>query len=317
MLEPDMKAPGVQRVSVRGRKLAVQIRGAGPLVVLEMGGGFGGIGPYWGGVDVELAKFCRVLVYDRAGLGRSDRVRGLPTMGERAQDLAALLDALDIREPALFVGWSLGGLVVQNFAARYPQRVGGLLLVDPTPPDMFEQHGPLGRWVFSALLRTVNQIQLWSSLWGAFKTQAARQKLRERAATQWGPHMPPDYGELVVDAMAQPPLYRALILETNTLPRLCHETLQLLAKRGLPRAPAILLAATHPTPPNGDKRSAMYKWLLELAPEMEMRELPEIGHMIAAEAPDRVIQAAHDVLARMAATRQRDQAGGFPAGSTR
>jgi pimeloyl-ACP methyl ester carboxylesterase len=148
MTEIIASSSDMRRVSVGPLKLAAKVMGSGPMVILEMGGAFGGIGPLWGGVDEELAKFCRVVVYDRAGLGNSDRIHGFPSMAERVQNLAALLDALDIREPALFAGWSLGGMIVENFAARYPERVGGLLLIDPTPPDLLHQAGRLGQWGF-------------------------------------------------------------------------------------------------------------------------------------------------------------------------
>ena len=299
MVEPDVVAArDVRRVSVRGRQLAVQIRGAGPAVVMEMGGGFGGIGPLWC-VDGDLASFCRVLVYDRAGLGGSDRIQGHPTMGERAEDLAALLDALDIREPALFVGWSLGGLIVQNFATRYPERVGGLLLIDPTPPDTLEHVGPLGRWAFSAAIGSINRIQLLLALAGFFRTRPGRKLLRRLAGAQWGPHMPSAYAERIVEAMAQPSMYRALILETGKLLDACRETLQLIVERGLPRVPSILLAATHRPRAPEKMRTALHKRLLELMPGVEFRELPETGHLIPPEAPESVMQAVRDLLARM------------------
>jgi len=239
-----MTAPDVRHVSVRGRQLAVQIRGAGATVVMEMGGGFGGIGPYWF-VDDELAKFCRVLVYDRAGLGGSEGLQGYPTMAERAQDLAALLDALDIREPALFVGWSLGGLIVQNFAARYPERVGAMLLIDPTPPDTLENLGPLARWAFSVAIGSMNRFLLLLARAGVLKTQPGRNLMRKIASVQFGPHIPPKYAELVVEALVQPSAHRAMILETGRLLDACQETRRQITERGLPRIPTVLLAATH------------------------------------------------------------------------
>jgi pimeloyl-ACP methyl ester carboxylesterase len=294
-------APDVRHVSVRGRRLAVQIRGTGPTVVMEMGGGLGGIGPYWC-VDGELARFCRVLVYDRAGLGGSDRIQGQPTMRARAEDLAALLDALDIRERALFVGWSLGGLIVQNFAARFPERVGGLLLIDPTPPDMLEHVGPLGRWAFSAAFRSFSRIQLVLALAGVFRTLRGRNLMRKLAARQWGPHMTSNYGELMLEAAVQPSMYRALILEASGLPDACRETTGLIAEHGLPRVPAIVLTATH-RPGASKKMQAgkIHERLLEMMPGAEQRVLPETGHLVPAEDPDSVIRAVRDLLARMAA----------------
>jgi pimeloyl-ACP methyl ester carboxylesterase len=300
MLEPHLAVPDVRRVNVRGRQLAVQIRGTGPTVVMEMGGGFGGIGPHWC-VDGELARFCRVLVYDRAGLGGSDRIQGHPTMGERAHDLAALLDAVDIREPALFVGWSLGGLILQNFAARNPARVGGLLLIDPTPPDFLEHLGTLGRCAFSAAIATMNRIQLLLALTGFLKTRAGRNMLRKLIGPSWGPHMPSAYAERMVKALAQPALHRAMILEADRMLDACRETLQLMTERGMPRVPSILLAATHRPGSPEKMRTGLHNRLLELMPEMQLRELPETGHLIPPEAPESVLQAVRDLLVRRGA----------------
>jgi pimeloyl-ACP methyl ester carboxylesterase len=263
-----------------------------------MGGGFGGIGPFWC-VDGELAKFCRVLTYDRAGLGRSERIKTAPTMGERAQDLAALLDAVGVREAALFVGWSLGGLILQNFSARYPERVSGLLFLDPTPPDLLKKAGPFGRWAFSTAFGFANRFQLLLAQVGAFKSQRGRNVLRKLAKAQCGPHMPAGHLDLFVDALAQPAFHRAMILEANKLPNLCRETLQLVTERSLPRVPTILLAATHRAGAAAKLDSTMYDRLRELAPAAEFRELPEIGHLVPVEAPDSVIQAVRDLLARM------------------
>ena len=301
-----MTAPDVRHVSVRGRQLAVQIRGAGATVVMEMGGGFGGIGPYWF-VDDELAKFCRVLVYDRAGLGGSEGLQGYPTMAERAQDLAALLDALDIREPALFVGWSLGGLIAQNFAARYPERVGAMLLIDPTPPDTLENLGPLARWAFSVAIGSMNRFLLLLARAGVLKTQPGRNLMRKIASVQFGPHIPPKYAELVVEALVQPSAHRAMILETGRLLDACQETRRQITERGLPRIPTVLLAATHRANNSEKMRSGnLFKWLLDRMPGAEMRELPETGHFIPPEAPDSVIQAVRDLLARIAPGRSRE-----------
>ena len=311
-----MAAPDVRHVSVRGRRLAVQVRGTGPTVVLEMGGGFGGIGPYWHGVDAELARFCRVVAYDRAGLGGSDRIDRHPTMEERALDLAALLDALEIREPALFAGWSLGGLILQAFAARFPERVGGLLLIDPTPPDFFERMGAFGRWGVSVAFGAINRVQWLLAHTGVYRTSTGRSLLRRLAGPQWGPRMPAAYAESVLDALAEPSSHRGSILETGELLEACRETNRLLEERGLPRVPIVLLAATHRAGNLQEVRPRnLFARILERAPSAELRELPETGHWVVPEAPDSVIEAVRDVLARMTTARPSTGTAGSVAGS--
>jgi pimeloyl-ACP methyl ester carboxylesterase len=53
-----------------------------------------------------------------------------------ADDLAAVLDALGAARPIVLIGCSLGALPAQLFAARRPNEVAALLLLDPTPDEM-------------------------------------------------------------------------------------------------------------------------------------------------------------------------------------
>jgi len=75
-----------------------------------------------------LATRARVVLFDKRGTGDSDRVKALPTLIQREQDLEAVLDAL--RSPgAILVGFSEGGPLAIAFACRRPARTRGLALV--------------------------------------------------------------------------------------------------------------------------------------------------------------------------------------------
>lgn len=76
-----------------------------------------------------LARHYRVLQYDCRGQGSSDHPEGPYTMELHADDLAALLEALEI-ERAHIAGISYGGEVAQAFALRYPSKVLSLILID-------------------------------------------------------------------------------------------------------------------------------------------------------------------------------------------
>lgn len=82
-----------------------------------------------------LAARRRVLTYDRAGLGASTPPHAPRSPDDYLAELAAVLDALDVRGPALLVGHSLGGLLAYAWARRCPERVAGLLLLDPSHPQ--------------------------------------------------------------------------------------------------------------------------------------------------------------------------------------
>jgi 3-oxoadipate enol-lactonase len=67
-------------------------------------------------------------VPDLPGFGRSPRL-SKPSIAGMAQALARLLDELDVREPAVVAGLSMGGYVALEFWRRYPERVRGLGLL--------------------------------------------------------------------------------------------------------------------------------------------------------------------------------------------
>jgi len=85
----------------------------------------------WGRVEPLLADAAKVLRYDCRGHGQSAHPAGPYSVEEFADDLADLLDELGWGD-VIVVGCSMGGCVAQAFAAAYPERVSGLVLVDTT-----------------------------------------------------------------------------------------------------------------------------------------------------------------------------------------
>jgi len=75
-----------------------------------------------------LESFSRLIRFDKRGTGLSDRSVGFPTMDERIDDIRAVMDATDSRR-AVLLGVSEGGAMSQLFAATYPERVSGLILM--------------------------------------------------------------------------------------------------------------------------------------------------------------------------------------------
>jgi len=73
----------------------------------------------------------RVLRFDLFGRGYSDRPRTNYGIELYLRQLRGLLDALELRQPICLAGLSMGGVVSVAFAARFPERVAKLILVDP------------------------------------------------------------------------------------------------------------------------------------------------------------------------------------------
>lgn len=75
-----------------------------------------------------LGSFCRVILFDKRGMGLSDPVSDVPTLEQRMDDLAAVMDAAG-SERAVLHGVSEGAPLCLLFAATHPERVEALVLV--------------------------------------------------------------------------------------------------------------------------------------------------------------------------------------------
>jgi 3-oxoadipate enol-lactonase len=82
----------------------------------------------WEQVAVSLEPHSRLILPDLRGFGQSPAPEGVYTMRLMAEDIAALLDRLEIRK-AILVGHSMGGYISLAFAQAYPDRLAGLALV--------------------------------------------------------------------------------------------------------------------------------------------------------------------------------------------
>lgn len=87
----------------------------------------------WDNEFATFSNYFRVLRYDMRGYGRSEPVEGEFT---HLQDLSALLDCLDIREPSIVMGCSIGGTLAMDFALAEPSRVKGLIMVSSEPSGL-------------------------------------------------------------------------------------------------------------------------------------------------------------------------------------
>jgi pimeloyl-ACP methyl ester carboxylesterase len=75
----------------------------------------------------QLARYARLILFDKRGTGLSDRVTEAPSLEVRMDDVRAVMDAAGSRQATLF-GISEGGPMCLLFAATYPDRCTGLIL---------------------------------------------------------------------------------------------------------------------------------------------------------------------------------------------
>ena len=130
--EGDFPMSG-QLIDVGGHSLHLSCSGSGsPTVVLEPGAG--GMSSVLAWITPAVARDTRVCVYDRAGRGWSESADSPQDGAQIATDLHTLLQRGHVPGPYVLAGHSFGGLYALTFAARYPDEVAGMVLVDSTAP---------------------------------------------------------------------------------------------------------------------------------------------------------------------------------------
>ena len=75
----------------------------------------------------RLAAMGRLILFDKRGTGLSDRVAGVATLEQRADDIVAVMDAAGSARAAI-AAWGEGAAIAAMFAATYPERVAALVL---------------------------------------------------------------------------------------------------------------------------------------------------------------------------------------------
>jgi proline iminopeptidase len=122
--------------------LYLEVRGSGagtPLLVVNGGPGFGHDYVHCSGAWDVLARKRRVAFYDQRGTGRSTPVKpGAPcTLAQQIDDLDAVRAALGVDRVDL-LGHSWGGYLVMAYAARHPEHIRHLMIVDSAAPKWSE-----------------------------------------------------------------------------------------------------------------------------------------------------------------------------------
>ncbi len=120
-------------VDVGGHRLHLSCTGSGsPAVVVEAGGGEMAANLGW--ITTAVAHDTTICVYDRAGRGWSEDADTPQDAVAISTDLHTLLHRADVSGPYVIAGHSFGGLYALTFAARHPDEVAGMVLIDSTAP---------------------------------------------------------------------------------------------------------------------------------------------------------------------------------------
>ena len=170
--ERENPSPADQMISVGSHDLQIHREGKGtPTVVIEAG--ITDRLENWRALQERIAQVTHIITYNRAGYGQSE-AGPLPRDCDReAEELKALLDNASVPGPFVVVGHSLGGLNAQVFAAKYPEDVVGIVLLDPPPLSFIRGEE------YTSLLAMANQM---TAEWQAI-ADASAQTAEEKAQT--------------------------------------------------------------------------------------------------------------------------------------
>jgi class 3 adenylate cyclase len=142
--------------------IAYQVVGDGPIDLLIVPGFVSHLEQAWEDPAYarfmrSLASFSRLIQFDKRGTGLSDRLTGIPTLEERADDVRAVMDAVGSKQAALF-GISEGGPMSVTFAATYPERVSSLILYGSIAKGAWASDYPWGT-------KLTPEVEYWLDGW--------------------------------------------------------------------------------------------------------------------------------------------------------
>ncbi len=112
-----------------------------PTVLIDVG--LGDASANWLKIANVLSKDVKVCLYDRAGYGWSDPGPGRRTTAQIVHELNMLLEVANVPGPYVIVGHSFGGFTARYFAATYPDKTVGAVLIDSSHPDQIYRLSPL------------------------------------------------------------------------------------------------------------------------------------------------------------------------------
>jgi pimeloyl-ACP methyl ester carboxylesterase len=183
--------------SVSGRKLYYETHGDAPGTPLVLAMGLAGSCRGWHALQVpELAPHQRLILFDHRGVGESEDPGGPFTTADLADDLAGLLDELDVPRVHI-LGAFMGGMAAQEFALRHPGRLDHLALVGCYARPDAKRRMLLEKWRQMALEGTSTEIFMRERLLWTLQDETLEQtdliEAMERSFQgHGGPPMSPD-----------------------------------------------------------------------------------------------------------------------------
>jgi pimeloyl-ACP methyl ester carboxylesterase/class 3 adenylate cyclase len=180
--------PDTSYASCGDLSIAYQVFGDGPVDLVVAGSFVSHVELFWTLPEFEafferLATFCRILLFDKAGVGLSDPVPKVRTLDDRAAEIEAVMDAAGFGKAAVF-GASEGAPAAIVFAATRPERTRALILTGPFAYFGFAGWDDLDR--DPAELRARVVAELGEDYTPSTEQIARLQELCRNARSAWG-----------------------------------------------------------------------------------------------------------------------------------
>jgi pimeloyl-ACP methyl ester carboxylesterase len=281
-VRPFPRSFRIENVNTDGATIYVRVGGKGPAVIMLHG--FGDTGDMWAPLAAVLAKDHTVIVPDLRGMGLSS----YPSTGydkkTQAQDIARVMDKLNI-EKASLVTHDIGNMVGYALAAQYPDRITRWAVIDAPLPGIgpWEEllKNPL-LWHFNfrgpdaeRLVKGRERIYLdrfWNEL-------SANPKAIDEATRR-------HYAKIY----ARPGAMHAAFNQFAAFPQDASDNKAFLAKGKL-TMPILALGAEKSF---GEQQAAIMR---EVAANVKGGVIANSGHWIMEEQPNATVQAVRDFLA--------------------
>jgi len=286
-----------------GRQMYLYKIGNGsPTVIFESG--IGATSQNWTWLQQQLGRYTTTISYDRLGLGWSSPATTHRTPSNIARELHALLEQAGVAPPYLLVGHSFGGLVVRRFAADYPGKVTGVLLIDPMRPDQWPpfsdaqrneiDRGLLFSKIGAPLARIgIVRLTMTSLLCGSGRIPRAIGRITGpegrflfgRITTEVG-KMAPECRPAIVATWSSPNFYRGLAAYLNAIPA---STVEMHHAPPIDGIPVVILTAANASPLDDEALARIGTNARQLHPE-------ETTHWIHLDQPHHVLNAIQTLL---------------------
>jgi pimeloyl-ACP methyl ester carboxylesterase len=139
-----MKVNTNRKVNINGSKLNYEYIDeveSGTTLVFESG--YGWSLDNWLPIKNEISKFAKLFMYDRDGVGESEKSNKPKHSLQIVENLRLLLRETNIKPPYVLIGHSFGGVNVRLYASTYPEEVAGVILLDSCHEDQNRKMVPL------------------------------------------------------------------------------------------------------------------------------------------------------------------------------